>query len=81
MDFQKTLNECRTVVDQLFDLLIRMCLDNNKMSESDQNELAKCKMTIGKVSQELKSGGYKHSVIQASITLANELIEEIERAQ
>ena len=80
MDFQKTLNECKKVVDKLFDLLIKKWSDN-KISESDKKELTECKQTIEKNSQELKTGGYKCSVIQASITLANELIEEIEHAQ
>lgn len=79
MDFQKALNECKTVVVKLFDLLIRTYLGNNKISESDQNELIECKRKIEKVSQELTNGGYKCSAIEISIKIANELIAEIKK--
>lgn len=77
MDFRKTLEECKAIVNNLFDILIRVLIDK-KSSTKDNATLAKHKEDIKDISRTMKRTGCKNSAIECAIKTANGLIEEIE---
>ena len=76
MDFQKELNELKGFINELFDFLIKKQLDGPE--ENSSRRVAEIKADLTKTENDMQKKGIKNSIIQKSILLAKELINEID---
>ena len=76
MDFQKELNELKGFINELFDFLIKKQLGGPE--ENSSRRVAEIKADLTKTENDMQKKGIKNSIIQKSILLAKELINEID---
>jgi len=79
MNHQEVFNCFKRSVSKLFDLRIKK--DLGGLTESDKKELANLKTQLKDIADTIEANGHKCSVIQQSLSLANALINELEKEE
>ena len=76
MDFQETSNILKSIISDVFDLLIKKYLSG--IDENDAQRITEIKEKLAKTEKSLDENDIKVSTIRKAVRLAKELIDDLE---